>query len=292
MRVISKKSLERGCSLFFVCSILPLFMCCGMPDRMGPPSPGPPAVQKTAAAKYDISLIAVERGSDPINVQDRQFIYNVAKDDAGSSFEDERVAITWKPGPVAFGLKITNKTGSGIKVVWDEARFIDRGSNTAQRMLHSGFGYDERNLSQPPALVPAGGVLNDFMHPADNFRIVENDEKGRGDRYNYWVRAPFLPDQLREGSEERKAKAEPGRPGDLAKTLRAQAEKFIGKTYSVILRLEINNTRLYYFSTFRIDGVRVTEAEVKRPPVPGQRERRGRPPGMRPSFSAADLHPH
>jgi hypothetical protein len=282
-----RSSKGRGGSMYFICAVLLFLACCGAPDRdrARPPFTGPPPVQTAAAAKYDISVIAVERSSGPADARKTESIYDIVKDDAGSSFEDEMVAVTWKPGPVAFGLKITNKTQSRIRVIWDEARFIDGGKNTAQRMLHSGFGYEERNLPQPPALVPAGGVLNDFMHPADNFRLVK-DEGSRDGRYSYWVREPFLPDRIREiyGGGDKKTP-----PGELVMKLRTLAQPFIGRTYYVILPLEVNGARFYYSSLFRVDGVEVTETEVKRPPDAGPRDRRGMPPGKRQPFSAAGI---
>lgn len=267
--------------LLFVCAFLLLLACCGPPDRARekPPFPGPPPVQTAAIAKYDISLLAVERSSGPADARKTESIYDILKDDAGSSFEDEMVAVTWKPGAVAFGLKIRNKTQSRIRVIWDEARFIDGGKSAAQRMLHSGFGYEERNRPQPPSLVPAGGTLNDFMHPADNFRLVKDDGSPDG-RYSYWVREPFLPDQVREMPRGDDKKAAPGPPpGELVNKLRTQAQSFIGRTYYVILPLEADGARFYYSALFKVDGVEVTETEVKRPTDAGPRDRRGMPPG-------------
>jgi len=157
-------------------------------------------------------------------------------------FEDETVRIKWLPTPNDIVIFVNNKSDGPVRIVWDEARFVDE-KGVSHRLIHSGIGYEERNDSHPPTVVPARGVLEDFIHPADYFRWEEGYGRGSYKPQGYWRRASFLPAQIKGTSEE----------------LRAKAEPFVGKIFQVILALQIENVRNDYVNTFRINKVDVTE---------------------------------
>ena len=109
------------------------------------------------------------------------------------------------------------------------------------RLIHSGIGYEERNDSQRSTIIAARGSLEDFVHPADYFQWEKWSSKQQG----YWRRASFIPTQINGTAEE----------------LRTKAEPFIGKTFQVILVLQIDDVRNDYVCTFKINNVDVTEKE-------------------------------
>lgn len=153
---------------------------------------------------------------------------------------------------------VNNKTDGPLKIIWDEARFIDV-NGLSHRLIHSGIGYEERNDSHPPTVVAAGGTLEDFVNSADYFQWEEihgRSYKNQG----YWRRVSFLPTQIKGTAEE----------------LRAKAEPFIGKTFQVILALQIDNVRNDYVYTFKINKVVVTEKEQPSEKNPTERKGSGR----------------
>jgi hypothetical protein len=219
-----------------------------------------------ANASYDISLISVERSTGAKKIYGEQRIEAVIEEGISRSFfEDEMVRIKWRPTPDDIGLFINNKTDASMKIVWDEARFVDE-KGISHRLIHSGIGYEERNDSHPPTVVAARSTLDDFIHPADYFRQEESYGSRAYKQQSHWERSPFLPTQIKGNAEE----------------LRAKAEPFAGKTFQVLLPIQIENVRHDYLFTFKINKVNVTEEkheQEKSTDNKGKGKRSGR--GMR-----------
>jgi hypothetical protein len=212
----------------------------------------PDRTYTVANASYDISLLSVERtaGNDKIYVDQR--IEVVPEEGIPAfSFEDEMVRSKWRPAPVDISFVFNNKADRPVKILWDEARFIDV-KGASHRLIHSGIGYEERNDSHLPTIINARGTLEDFLHPADYFKREELSASKSNKQQAYWKKAPFLPTQVKGTSEE----------------LRTRAEPLIGKTFQVILALQIDNVRNDYVYTFKIKKVDVTEKEEQREKSP------------------------
>ena len=173
--------------------------------------------------------------------------------------------IKWLPSPYDIVFVLNNKADRPVRIDWDEARFVDE-KGLRHRLIHSGAGYEDRNASHPPTVVAARGTLEDFVHPSDYFQKEEDRGGKSSQQEGYWRRTPFLPAQMKGTAEELKAKAEP----------------FVGKTFQVILALQIGDLQNKYVCTFRINQVRVTEAKHEQEKSPDNKEqgkRSGR--GMR-----------
>lgn len=66
---------------------------------------------------------------------------------------------------------ITNKTDHSIRIIWDEAAFIDVDGQSG-RVAHEGVKYADRNASQPPIVIPRGTSLTDFVLPTGRLYLV------------------------------------------------------------------------------------------------------------------------
>ncbi|MCG6534923.1 MAG: hypothetical protein L7F78_09580 [Syntrophales bacterium LBB04] len=207
-----------------------------------------------ANASYDISLSSVERSIGAEKIHQDQRIEAVPEDGISAYyFEDEMARIKWRPASADIGFVINNKADRPVKIVWDEAQFIDE-KGVSHRVIHSGIGYEERNGSHPPTIIDARGTLEDFVHPADYFKREELSGGKSYKQQGYWKRAPFLPTQIKGTAEE----------------LRKRAEPFAGKTFQVILALQIDDVRNDYVYTFRINKVDVTEKEQQQEKNPNE----------------------
>ena len=197
-----------------------------------------------ANASYDISLLSVEKSTGSEKVYEKQRIEIVLE--AGITkfyFEDDMMRIKWRPAPNDIVFVVHNKTDNPVKIVWDEGKFIDA-EGVTHKLLHSGIGYEERNDFHPPTIVYAKDTLEDFVYPADCWQKEESGRKSHKNQ-GHWKRGSFLPTQIRGTSEE----------------LRTKAEPFVGKTFQVILALQINGVRTDYVCTFIVNNVDVTEKE-------------------------------
>jgi hypothetical protein len=197
-----------------------------------------------ANASYDISLLSVEKSTGSEKVYEKQRIEIVLE--AGITkfyFEDDMMRIKWRPAPNDIVFVVHNKTDNPVKIVWDEGKFIDA-EGVTHKLLHSGIGYEERNDFHPPTIVYAKDTLEDFVYPADCWQKEESGRKSHKNQ-GHWKRGSFLPTQIRGTAEE----------------LRTKAEPFVGKTFQVILALQINGVRTDYVCTFIVNNVDVTEKE-------------------------------
>ncbi|MGO9138288.1 MAG: hypothetical protein ACLP9S_00375 [Syntrophales bacterium] len=246
--------------LFFLLTVLSLIGCGSLSswkqsDR----------TYTVANASYDISLISIERPTGAEKIYGEPKIETVFEEGIPAfSFEDEMVRIKWRPAPVDISFVINNKTDRPVLVIWDESSFIDE-KGVIHKVTHSGIGYEERNNSHPPIVINALGTFEDFLHPADCFK---KEEPRRGKSYkqeDYWKRTSFLPTQIKGKAEE----------------LRTKAEPLVGKTFHVVLALQIDNVRNDYVYTFKINKVDVTEKEEQQEKSPkegkgGGKSSRGR----------------
>ena len=197
-----------------------------------------------ANASYDISLLSVEKSTGSEKVYEKQRIEIVLE--AGITkfyFEDDMMRIKWRPAPNDIVFVVHNKTDNPVKIVWDEGKFIDA-EGVTHKLLHSGIGYEERNDFHPPTIVYAKDTLEDFVYPADCWQKEESGRKSHKNQ-GHWKRGSFLLTQIRGTAEE----------------LRTKAEPFVGKTFQVILALQINGVRTDYVCTFIVNNVDVTEKE-------------------------------
>ena len=199
---------------------------------------------KIAIASYDISLLSVERSTGTEKVYEKQRIETALEEGIQRFyFEDEMVRIKWCPAPNDIVFVVHNKADNTVKIVWDEGKFIDE-KGVIHRLLHSGIGYEERNDSHSPTIIFPKETLEDFVFPADYWQKEEFGKKSHKNQV-YWKRVSFLPTQIKGTAEE----------------LRTKIEPFVGKTFQVILALQVNGVRNDYVCTFRINKVDVTEKE-------------------------------
>ncbi len=63
-----------------------------------------------------------------------------------------------------FSFNLKNNSKSSIKVVWDEAAFIDHNGETS-KVMHNGIKYSERESSQPASVIIKGAKLDDVAIP-------------------------------------------------------------------------------------------------------------------------------
>jgi len=185
------------------------------------PKTDSPELPKYYYLKYDISLWKVEKPS-------------MAKEKAGNSqiisniYEDEFINISWAIDPIAIAFTLLNKTDHSLKIIWDEAVFVDAiGGN--HRIFHSGVRYIDRNAPQSPSIIVRKGQLTDTIYPTDYVHF--SDE---------WEEEPILPHSESGGDPE---------------LLLEEGKLYIGSTLQILLPLEINGKINEYIFVFKINDV-------------------------------------
>ena len=183
--------------------------------------------------RYDIGLAAVKRPENAKGRYGEQKIATLQEEDSTKySFEDDLIRVLWTATPEQLDFDLTNKTSHSIRIIWDKAVYVDEKGNS-QRIMHSGVKYTDRNNPQPPTTVAKGATVSDLLFPAENVDWV-------GGPYGGWQIKPLFPTSSTSGSPE---------------DLLAQAKKYVGKSFHVLLPLEIEQTVKEYIFVFKVNHV-------------------------------------
>lgn len=181
-------------------------------------------------AQYDIGLSDVER---PATARERYGESEITRlEEEGLDkyrFEDDMIRIAWVVGSSSLSFVMENKTDHSIRVIWDEAAYVDPGG-MSHRIMHSGVKYIDRSEPQPPTVVVRKGKIDDVIVPVDNVYFTGG--------YGGWAESPLLPIS-----------------GYTAEQRRQAAYGYVGKSIQVLLPLQIEQVVNDYIFRFRINDV-------------------------------------
>lgn len=184
------------------------------------------SMQKTA--QYDIGLEQVER---PADFQKRYGKSEITKQDTAEIsryvYSDSLMSIAWLPYPQQFEFVLQNKSDHTMKVIWNEAAFVDSNGGT-HPVMHQGVKFSDKNNPMPPSVVISGGNLSDLIYPSDYISWG----------YNSWIEKGIF---------------EPISAMSVSKLQPAKEHE--GKTVKVLLPLEIEGTVNEYIFTFKVNDV-------------------------------------
>jgi hypothetical protein len=181
---------------------------------------------------YILNLSEVER---PESAKERYGEQKIINFDGGVSYvyEDELIKIAWFPSSTQFGFVLENKSDYSIKVIWDDAAYVNT-KGSSGRIIHSGIKYNERNNLQPSTVIPKNTYLDDIIIPTENIYYEEWSllwgYAGAG-----WRTNAILPNKA-----------------DSKKELNRMTKFFIGKTVKILLPLQVQETVNDYIFTFNI----------------------------------------
>jgi hypothetical protein len=178
---------------------------------------------------YKVGLQEVER---PENAKERYGDSKIVNfDEDGStkySYEDSLIQIVWLPATKQFGFMMLNKTEHSIKIIWDEAVYIDE-NGASGKVMHAGVKYIDRNSSQPATIVPKKARIDDMVLPTDKVYYVSG-------QYGGWSTRPLFPN-LATNQEN----------------LNTLTAMYIGKTVKILLPLQIEETVNEYTFSFKVE---------------------------------------
>lgn len=109
------------------------------------------------------------------------------------SFEDDYINIVIFGGDSHFNFKLNNKTQNSIKIVWDDAVFVDCNGSTS-KVMHSGIKYNEKENPQVATTIISGASLEDIACPISNIRFDEVQKE--------WVTDTMYPKTISKGVKQ------------------------------------------------------------------------------------------
>lgn len=177
---------------------------------------------------YNVELQEVERPENAIERYGESKIVNFQEEGKTKySYEDEMIKIVWTPLPTEFAFTLQNKTDHSIKIIWDEAVYVNE-NGSGVRVMHSGVKYTDRSNSQPSTVVVKNANIDDTVVPTD--KVSYNYAKG-------WISQPLFPNRATTSKE-----------------LNTLSQSYIGKTVQVLLPLQIEDTVNEYIFNFKVEG--------------------------------------
>ena len=121
-----------------------------------------------------------------------------------------------------------NKSDNSIKIIWDEAVYIDE-DNSSLKVIHSDVKYVD-GKAQPLTVIVKKTKINDLVTPLDNIYYVNPSKYSSGG----WHKLPLF-----------------------------SVQKSAGKTVKILLPIQIQETINEYIFSFKINHTRINTADNK-----------------------------
>jgi hypothetical protein len=115
----------------------------------------------TTGTGYIYSYALLSNDPDPVIIDTSSVMH----------YSDEKINASFAIGTTSIQFKIENKTGSPMKILWDEASIVKDG--TSMKIMHTGIKYTDRNMSQPPTVIPPYAAVEDMAVPTENVYYKE-----------------------------------------------------------------------------------------------------------------------
>lgn len=178
----------------------------------------------------DIYKVRLREVEQPENVKEQYSKSKITifaeENETKNSYEDDFIKIIWLPALTEFGFTLENKSDNSIKIIWDEAVYIDE-DNSSLKVIHSGVKYVDGEKAQPLTVIAKKTKINDLVTPVDN---IYYDSYSGG-----WYKLPLF-----------------------------SVQKSAGKTVKILLPIQIQETINEYIFSFKIDHTK--EVVVKKVP--------------------------
>lgn len=136
-----------------------------------------------------------------------------------SEFKDQSISITWELRDKEIYFDLINKSDGTIKIIWDEAAYIDPSGQT-EKVFHNGVKYIDRNGPQPATSIIKGAKLRDLVTPSDYAYYLSG-------AYGGWMQKSIFPYKKKTGAI------------------------YDGKQFKILLPLQIGDARRDYIFTFK-----------------------------------------
>lgn len=121
--------------------------------------------------KFVATLTKVEKPSNPA-VRYGKTTDVTEKGITKYSYEDNFIDILIFASDKRFNFVLKNVSDNTLKVVWDEAVFVDVDGSTS-KVMHTGVKYSQREANQPASTIIKGAKLEDLAAPTDKVYYSE-----------------------------------------------------------------------------------------------------------------------
>jgi hypothetical protein len=209
----------------------------------------------TYTATYDVALRSVTRPGAARAASSPAPAPLARGDSSRYRYEDELIEFQVTSLPTHFLFVLRNKSTSTLKLLWDEATYIDP-SRRVSKVLHQGARFADPNLAQAPSVIPPETHLTDVIYPSEK-ALYRESVSMFGTSTSGWEHRPLL-----EPATEvvRRTADASSRVADFT----TRARSVFGTRMGVLLPLQVEGVTHEYTFWFEVTGVSVKSPE---PPV-------------------------
>lgn len=129
----------------------------------------PECYKKELEGNYSYFLTKVSR---PDEIKDSKEIVN---NKGVSCYSDELINIIFTGKPKEINFIMNNSSDKTIKLLWEEAVFVD-GDGSSSKITHNGVKLIDRENQLPPTTIISGAKIEDTITPSKNIRWVEDSK--------------------------------------------------------------------------------------------------------------------
>ena len=206
--------------------------------------------QQFYAARYGASLVEVAR---PTVTKQRYGATTTITlgDSSRYKFEDGLIGLQIGVMHNAIRLRVQNRTDQSMKVIWDEASFIDL-DGVLSRVMHIGVKYVDRNAAQPPTVIPAHQRLADDLFPTDRvwFRPASAHLTAA------YQNGPLLKPAY-GATVVQQGEPVPAAPDSFTTAVRSR----VGRRFAIVIPFEADGVKNEYTFWFKIDDTAIKALE-------------------------------
>ena len=175
----------------------------------------------------DIYKVRLREVEQPENVKEQYSKSKITifaeENETKNSYEDDFIKIIWLPALTEFSFTLENKSDNSIKIIWDEAVYIDE-DNSSLKVIHSGVRFVDGDKAQPLTVIAKKTKINDLVTPVDTIYYSSGG----------WGKLPLF-----------------------------SVQKSAGKTVKILLPIQIQETINKYIFSFKINHTRINTADNK-----------------------------
>jgi hypothetical protein len=210
---------------------------------------GKTALYRVNEISYKMDMVEVERPAQARERWGEAIGVELLAEDK-YRYEDDLLSAEFEPLRDQVAFEIWNKTDHTIKLLWDEAAFIDT-EGKAARLMHIGVSYGNRNAPQPPSVIPAHGSISDAANPTDRvfFRQGYMDYWHSKSVPGSWEHVSLITPFLELSKE--------GLPA--SDTLKAGAQEQVGKRVGFLLPFQTEGATYEYTFWFEVKDFEVLD---------------------------------
>ena len=163
---------------------------------------------------------------------------SVSKNIDAFTFEDENIKIRWDFDYTRVDFVLENKTDKSIKVIWDEAIYVDEYGQSAN-IMHKGIKYIDRNDSQKPSTVARSSKLNDSITPTSKIYYQNPTQYTQGG----WREKPLFHNKIAFNKQ----------------TVKDSCSNTVGLEVKILLPVEIDGIIQEYIFTFKVEDIHIIQ---------------------------------